>query len=124
MFFFQSKLLIYIIGFFHHHLESISRCLVDYSLLTYSLFEASEDFLLYGRNTQAPMARAVTIPNAIDIRIARSYVRTGGGGGGADCSTGGRGGGAYSCMGSRVISWISDTIVWVANIFTNVLCIV
>ena len=70
------------------------------------------------------MARTVTIPNATDISIPRSCTGTGGGGGGADCSTGYRGGGAYSCMGSRVISWISDTIAWVASIFTNVLCIV
>ena len=88
------------------------------------MFEAWEDFLLSGRKTQAPMARTVTIPNAIDISIARSCIDTGGGAVGADCSTAGRDGGAYSCMGSRVISWISDTIAWVASIFTNVLCIV
>ena len=75
-------------------------------------------------NTQAPMVRTVTIRNTIDISIARSCIGTGGGAGGADCSTDGKGGGAYSCMGSRVISWISDTIAWVASIFTNVLCIV
>ena len=67
--------------------------------------------MLSARNTQAPMARTVTIPNATDISIARSCTGTGGGGGGADCSTGDRGGGAYSCMGSRVISWISDTLL-------------
>ena len=80
--------------------------------------------MLSARNTQAPMARTVTIPNAIDVSIPRSCTGTGEGAGGAVFSTGGRGGGAYSCMGSRVISWISDTIAWVASIFTNVLCIV
>lgn len=80
--------------------------------------------MLSGRNTQAPMARTVTIPNAIYISLARSCIGTGAGAGEADCSTGGRSGGAYSCMGSRFISWISDTIAWVASIFTNVLCIV
>ena len=109
------------IEFFRHHLESILHCFGVYSLLTWPLFAAWEDFLLYARNMQAPMTRTRSIPNIIDISIATSCGGTGGGGGEVDGCKGGRGGDVHSGMvgrGSRADGRISATIAWIACIFT------
>ena len=73
---------------------------------------------------QAPMTRTRTIPNVIDISIAKSCGGTGGGGGEVDGCKGGRGGDVHSGMvgrGSRADGRISATIAWIAcvhRIFT------